>query len=87
MTIKLRLLGYYQLIIGTMIMDMILPENSSLEDLWQSLVSRCRQLESEDMKSIAGMTVNGVYINRKDWSTTVLVPNSAVDLVSQMAGG
>jgi molybdopterin converting factor small subunit len=87
MTINLRLLGYYQLITGTLYLKPELPEDSTLEDLWSFLVKRYRQLESDDMKSIAGMTVNGTYVNRKDWADYIPKDNDSIDLISQMAGG
>jgi thiamine biosynthesis protein ThiS len=87
MTINLRLLGYYQLIIGTMYMEVDLPVQSSLEDLWDYLVSGYRQMQSKDMKMIAGITVNKEFISRGDWHSKILIHGDRVDLVSQMAGG
>lgn len=87
MTINLRLLGYYQLITGTLYLKPELPDGSTLEELWELLVSRYRQLESKDMKSIAAMTVNGVYVHRDDWCDYNPNDNDDIYLISQMAGG
>ena len=40
-----------------------------------------------DMKRIAGMSVNGTYMERKKWKAVTLSEGDKVDLLSQMAGG
>ncbi|MBI9104520.1 MAG: MoaD/ThiS family protein [Spirochaetales bacterium] len=87
MTIKIQLFGYYQMMLGRMYLEITLTEPSSLEDLWQHMVSSHRQLKSPDMKAIAGMAVNGRYIKREDWSRFQLTDMDKIDLASQMAGG
>ncbi len=68
-------------------MDIDLAEPASVGDLWQHLVSSFRQLQSEDLKAIAGISINNHYIGRNQWESVYLTNGDHVLLVSQMAGG
>lgn len=87
MLIKLRLLGFFQMMLGTMYLDMELPKGSTAYDLWQNLVSQYVQLQKEDMSRIAGMTLNGEYKYVQDWPNVLLNDGDKVDLLTQMGGG
>ncbi|QRN86452.1 MoaD/ThiS family protein [Clostridia bacterium] len=87
MLIKLRLLGFFQMMLGTMYLDMELPEGSTAHDLWQNLVNRYVQLQKEDMSRIAGMSLNGEYKYVQDWPGVLLHDGDEVDLLTQMGGG
>jgi len=87
MLIKLRLLGFFQMMLGTMYLDIELPEKSTAQDLWQILVRRYSQLQKEDMSKIAGMTVHGKYVQVENWPFVLLRNGDQVDLFTQMGGG
>ena len=87
MQIKLRLLGFFQMMLGTMYLDLDLPKGSTAQDLWQSLVNKYVQLQKEDMSRIAGMSLNGEYKSVQDWPDVVLHEGDEVDLLTQMGGG
>ena len=87
MNVRVRLLGFYQMMLGRMYENIELEEKSNLEDLWNHFQSSYVQLQSEDMKRIAGMSVNGTYVPRKNWRSFILYEGDKVDLLSQMAGG
>ena len=87
MNVRVRLLGFYQMMLGRMYENIELEEKSNLEDLWNHFQSSYVQLQSEDMKRIAGMSVNGTYVRRKKWKSFTLQQGDKVDLLSQMAGG
>lgn len=73
--------------LGRMYEDVHLPEEANLESLWDYFSSNYPQMHPADIKRIAGMSVNGTYIQRRKWKTYVLSEDDNVDLVSQMAGG
>lgn len=87
MKISVRLLGFYQMMLGRMYEDIRLDPGANLEDLWNYFQDRYVQLQSEDMKRIAGMSVNRIYVRRKNWISATLKEGDKVDLFSQMAGG
>lgn len=87
MTIKLRLLGFFQMMIGTMHLEIELPAGSTAQDLWVALVHRYVQLQKEDMSKIAGMSLNGGYVHLQDWPSVQLCDGDEVDLLTQMGGG
>ena len=87
MNVHVRLLGFYQMMLGRMYEDIQLRKGASLDELWNYFQSSYVQLQSEDMKRIAGMSVNKTYIPRKNWRSFVLQEGDKVDLLSQMAGG
>jgi len=87
MVIHLRLLGFFQMMLGRMYDTVQLEEPATLEDLWNHLVSAHPQLQEEDMSRIAGMAVNGCFAGRSTWKTVPLSPEDRVDLLSQMGGG
>ena len=87
MNVRVRLFGFYQMALGKMYDTIELEEEANLEDLWNHFRDAYVQLKSEDMKRIAGMAVNGRYVNRRLWSTYILREGDRVDLLSQMAGG
>ena len=86
-TIQVRLLGFYQMMLGRMYEDVRLEAGANLENLWAYFRDNYPQMQPADMKRIAGMSVNGTYIQRKKWSTVTLSEDDKVDLLSQMAGG
>ena len=87
MKVQVRLLGFYQMILGKMYEEVTLQEGATLETLWTHFQEKHPQLRREDMKWIAGMSVNGTYIHREQWETRYLSDDDKVDLISQMAGG
>jgi thiamine biosynthesis protein ThiS len=87
MKVQVRLFGYYQLTLGKMYETIELNEEANLNDLWNHFRNRYVQLKSEDMKRIAGMAVNGMYVKKKSWKTHTLRDGDRVDLLSHMAGG
>ena len=87
LTVHVRLLGFYQMMLGKMYEDVTLEEGSNLDDLWNHFRNSYVQLRDSDMKSIAGMSVNGIYVPRDKWSNFIIGDDSDIDLISQMAGG
>ena len=87
MTIKLDLLGYFQMMLGTMHSTLSLPAAATVEDLWQQLESSHIQLQGDNFRAAAGISVNGTYIHRESWDAWSLHDGDYVILVSQMAGG
>lgn len=87
MKIRVRLLGFYQMMLGKMYEEVELLPGANLEDLWIHFKSTYRQLQDEDMKAIAGMSVNGRYIKRDRWTGYSVKAGDRVDLLSQMGGG
>jgi len=83
----MRLLGFFQMMLGTMYTTVRIEEPATLEDLWDHLVASYPQLQEEDMSRIAGMAVNGCFAGRNTWKTVDLSPEDRVDLLSQMGGG
>ena len=87
MVIKVRLLGFFQMMLGTMYLDMEIPAGESIRYLWESIVDKYVQLQKEDMSRIAGISVNGEYIHQKNWNSFLLKKGDMVDLLTQMGGG
>lgn len=87
MLIHVRLLGFYQMMLGRMYQDVNLAGGANLEELWNYFQRSYAQLHEKEMKNIAGMAVNGVYVPRTEWKRHTLSDEDRVDLISQMAGG
>ena len=87
MLINLRLLGFFQMMLGTMYLKVELLPESTAYNLWQELVGRYVQLQKEDMSKIAGMSLNGEYKYVQDWPDVLLHDGDEVDLLTQMGGG
>ncbi len=87
MTIKLDLLGYFQMMLGTMHTTLSLPAAATVDDLWEHLVSSHIQLQGDNFRAAAGITVNGTFVHRDSWDRWGLHEGDYVILVSQMAGG
>jgi sulfur carrier protein ThiS len=88
-TVHLHILGYFQMILGSMDQEVTLPAGSSAADLWDHLTAAYRQLQNrlDALQSAAGITVNHLYIPQERWGQTLLSDGDRVVLVSQMGGG
>lgn len=87
MEIRIRLLGFFQMMLGTMYLECQLEEGATAQDLWQHLADRYGQLRDPEMRSVAGIRVDGTHYPARQWESVRLHPGSEVDLLTRMGGG
>ena len=87
MVVNVRLLGFFQMMLGRMYLEVSLDSDSTLEDLWNHFVATYPQFEEDDLRRIAGASLNGVYAPSEQWDTAKLSDGDQVDLLTQMGGG
>lgn len=75
------------MMLGKMYENVELTAPANLEDLWNYFVANYKQMQGEDLRAIAGMSVNGVYVGVENWQDYQLKDKDEVNLLSQMGGG
>ncbi len=87
MEIRVRLLGFFQMMLGTVYLECRLEEGATAQDLWRHLEGRFEQLRDPEMRSVAGIRVNGTHYPARQWESVPLHSGSEVDLLTRMGGG
>ncbi len=87
MVVNVRLLGFFQMMLGRMYLEVSLDSNATMEDLWHFFEAAYPQFAKDDLRRIAGASVNAVYAPSEEWATTALSDGDQVDLLTQMGGG